>query len=142
MGTTTQTSPTGHAPTGGALCSRKENAMNAATVPTTDPVPTPRHPGWCSPSHCERTGTDVLHCSVPAQRATRDAHYTLALVAPDEDDFPAQRSEAPELALTVESATVVGDPVLVYLGADELPGLIDALTAHHHRARVAGGEWR
>jgi hypothetical protein len=104
---------------------------------TTATVPAPRHPDWCSPSHCERTGTDVLHCSVPTQRTTRDAHYALALVAPDEDDFPAQRSGPPELALTVESATVVGAPVGVYLGVDELPGLIAELSAHYHRAVAA-----
>jgi hypothetical protein len=108
--------------------------MNAATVPTTDPVPAPRHPDWCSPSHCERTESDVNHTSRPVELATCDARFSLALVRAEEDDFPAQRSEAPELALTVEPTTVVGDPVLVYLGADELPGLIDALTAHHHRA--------
>jgi hypothetical protein len=132
--TATQTSPTGRCQTGGALCSRKENAMNAATVPTTDPVPAPRHPDWCSPTHCERTGGDVNHTSRPVVWEGCDARFTLGLVRAEEDDFPAQRCGPPELALTVESATVAGAPVGVYLGVDELPGLIAELSAHYHRA--------
>jgi hypothetical protein len=94
---------------------------------TTRPAPT--HPDWCDPRCCERTESDVNHTSRAVELETRDARFSLALVRAEEDDFPAQRNAPPELALTVEPATVVGDPVLVYLGADELPGLIEALTA-------------
>jgi hypothetical protein len=110
--------------------------MSEATVAHAQPVPAPRHPDWCDPHCCERTESDVNHTSRPVELATCDARFSLALVRADEDDFPAQRSAPPELALTVEPTTVVGDPVLVYLGADELPGLIDALRAHEYLARL------
>jgi hypothetical protein len=97
---------------------------NLATQPA---APLPPCPGWCDPQLCERTESDVNHTSRQVVWEGCDARVTLTLVRADEFGFAHEWGGDPELALSVESKTVQCEPVTVYLGVDELPGLIGEL---------------